>query len=113
METLISAVTKETRLYLVIAYEPFYLISCCWLLNKTLVITTNLTNPESASASLLIFGPCPHLFGTEDYVFQNRGDPCNYRVREEETKRPIFGLTCGGGRLCSFAGSSCLFVGSL
>ena len=25
------------------------LISCCWLLKKTLVITTNLTNPESAS----------------------------------------------------------------
>ena len=25
------------------------LISCCWLLKKTFVITTNLTNPESAS----------------------------------------------------------------
>ena len=25
------------------------LILCSWLLNKTLVITTNLTNPESAS----------------------------------------------------------------
>ena len=25
-------------------------ISCCWLLKKTLVIATNLTNPESASA---------------------------------------------------------------
>ena len=27
-------------------------ISCCWLLKKTLVITTNLTNPESVSGSI-------------------------------------------------------------
>ena len=29
--------------------NPLVLISYCWLLKKTLVITTNLTNPESAS----------------------------------------------------------------
>ena len=35
-----------------------------------------------------------HLFGTEDYVFQNRSFPCNDRVQEEETKTPYF---WGGG----------------
>ena len=34
-----------------------------------------------------------------------RGVPCNYRVREEETKRQIFGLMCRGVRLWSFSGS--------
>ena len=47
------------------------------------------------------------------YVFQNRGDPCNYRVREEETKRQRFGLMYRGGRLWSFAGSLWLFPGGL
>ena len=36
-------------------------ISCCWLLKRTLVITTNLTNPESASGmtnlELTLFPP--------------------------------------------------------
>ena len=47
------------------------------------------------------------------YVFQNWGDPCNYRVREEETKRQRFGLMYRGGRLWSFAGSLWLFPGGL
>ena len=46
---LISVVTEETRFYLFNAYEPFSFNSCCWLLKKTLIITTNLTNTESAS----------------------------------------------------------------
>ena len=29
------------------------LISCCWLLNKTLVIPTNVTTPESASDQVI------------------------------------------------------------
>ena len=33
------------------------LISCCWLLKKSLVITTNLTNPESASDHLAYIKP--------------------------------------------------------
>ena len=32
------------------------LISCCWLLKKTFVITTNLTNPESALKRVLRVG---------------------------------------------------------
>ena len=35
----------------------------------------------------------------QEYVFQNRGVLCNYRVWEEETKRKIFGLMFRGGRL--------------
>ena len=46
---LISVVTEETRLYLFNAYEPFSFNFVFWLLKKTLVITTNLTNPEYAS----------------------------------------------------------------
>ena len=34
-----------------------------------------------------------------------RGVPCNYWVREKETKREIFALICRGGRLWSFRGS--------
>ena len=34
--------------------------------------------------------------------FQNRGVPCDYLVREEGTKRLIFGLMCRGGRLWSY-----------
>ena len=33
------------------------LISCCWFLKKRLVITTNLTNPESASDHLAYIKP--------------------------------------------------------
>ena len=47
IETLISVVTEETRRYLFNAYEPF---NFDFVLKKTLVITTNLTNPESAPA---------------------------------------------------------------
>ena len=46
--TLISAVPEETRRYLFNASERLILILCCWLLEKTLVITTDLTKPESA-----------------------------------------------------------------
>ena len=34
------------------------------------------------------------IWHCEEYVFQNRGVPCNYRLREEETKLRIFGLMC-------------------
>ena len=44
----ISAVTEEIRRYLLHAYEPF---NFDFVLKKTLVITTNLTNPESAPDS--------------------------------------------------------------
>ena len=36
------------------------------------------------------------------HVFQNRGDPCNCMVREEETKPHLLGLMCKCGRLWSF-----------
>ena len=38
------------------------LISCCWLLKKTLVITTNLTNPEPASGFKKIYFHCLLFF---------------------------------------------------
>ena len=44
------------------------------------------------------------IWHCEEYVFQNRGVPCNYRVREGETKRQIFDLMYRGGGLWSFAG---------
>ena len=46
------------------------LISCCWLLKKTLVITTNLTNPESASDKEVITHQvrCYHSFLVEIIV---------------------------------------------
>ena len=47
---LISAVTEETRRYLLDAYEPF---NFDFVLKKMLVITTNLTNPESAPAAVV------------------------------------------------------------
>ena len=58
---LISAVTEETRRYLFNAYEPF---NFDFVLKKTLVITTNLTNPESAPGlfNKRIFHRCFLLF---------------------------------------------------
>ena len=50
MEMLISIVT-ETRLYLLNAYEPFSFNFMLLVVEKTLVSTTNLTNPESASGN--------------------------------------------------------------
>ena len=51
------------------------LISCCWLLKKTLVITTNLTNPESASVwalkrKLSIIRGVPFNFITQQDVME-------------------------------------------
>ena len=43
-------VTEETRLYLFNAYEPFNSDFVLLVNKKTLVTTTNLNNPESASA---------------------------------------------------------------
>ena len=43
-------VTEETRLYLFNAYEPFNSNFVLLVNKKTLVTTTNLNNPESASA---------------------------------------------------------------
>ena len=48
METLISAVTEKTRLYLFNAYEPFNFNFLLLVIEKTLVVTTNLSKPESA-----------------------------------------------------------------
>ena len=47
----------------------------------------------------IILTPFPFIWHCEEYVFQNVGVPCNYRVREEETKRQTFGLLCRVGRL--------------
>ena len=47
--------TEETRRYPFNAVNRLILILCCWLLKKALVITTNLTNPESASAFIYFF----------------------------------------------------------
>ena len=52
IETLISAVTEETRRYLFNAYEPF---NFDFVLKKTLVITTNLTDPESVPGLIQYF----------------------------------------------------------
>ena len=41
--------------------------------------------------------PPPTLFGTEEYVFQNQVVPCNYQVREGETK---FLVWCAGVAIC-------------
>ena len=46
----ISVVTEETRLYLFNAYEPFSFNFVLLFIEKTLFITTNLTNSESTSA---------------------------------------------------------------
>ena len=47
------------------------------------------------------------------YVFQNRGSPCNYRVREDEKKLRLFGLMYKGGCLWLFVGSLWSLDGSL
>ena len=41
------------------------------------------------------------------------GDPSNYGVREEETKRQFSGLMCKRDRLRSFTGGFCSFAGGL
>ena len=41
----------------------------------------------------------PHfqfIWHCQEYGFRNRGVPCNYGMREEETKCKIFGLMCRG-----------------
>ena len=60
------------------------LIKTSWLL-----ILNTFVGPSAAIRTPL---PPAHLFGTEDFVFQNWTVPCNYGVEEEETKRQIFGL---------------------
>ena len=53
-----------------------------------------------------LFGPStPLIWYFEEYVFQNRDDPRNNRVREKEMKRQIFGLIYRSVRLWSFASS--------
>ena len=53
--------------------------------------------------------PLPSLiWHCEEYVFQNQGIPCNYWLREEETKHQ--GLMCSGGRLRLFADGLWSFV---
>ena len=49
IETLISVVTEKTRLLLFNAYEPFSFNLVLLVIEKALVITTNLAKPESAS----------------------------------------------------------------
>ena len=44
--------TEGTRRYLLNAYEPFNFDFVLLIVEKTLVITTNLTNPEPAPAQL-------------------------------------------------------------
>ena len=44
-------VSEETNVYCLTPKNCLILILCCWLLKKTLVIMTNLTNPESVPAS--------------------------------------------------------------
>ena len=46
---MVSVVTEETRLYLCNAYELFSLHFVLLVIEKTLAIPTNLTNPGSAS----------------------------------------------------------------
>ena len=48
IETLISAVMKKLDVICLTHMNRLILILCCWLLKKTLVITTSLTNPECA-----------------------------------------------------------------
>ena len=50
---LIPVATEETRLYLFNAYELFSFNFVLLVSEKTLVITTKLTNPESASESFI------------------------------------------------------------
>ena len=45
-----------------------------------------LLDPVQLFAPPLTALPQPHLFGTEEYAFQNWGGSSNYWVREEETK---------------------------
>ena len=45
----------------------------------------------------------PLVCHCEEYIFQNGSVPCNYLVREKETKRQ--GLLYRGGRFWLFAGS--------
>ena len=52
--------------------------------SRSLILKTNYSDP-------------PLIWHCEEYVFQNQGVPCNYRVLEEETKHQIFGLICKGG----------------
>ena len=46
-ETFISAVNEQARRYLFNAYEPFNFDFELLVVEKDVVITTNLTNPES------------------------------------------------------------------
>ena len=48
-------VTEETRRYLPSAYEPFNFDFVLLVIAKDVVITTNLTKPESASDHNLYF----------------------------------------------------------
>ena len=52
-------IAEESRLDIFNQSEPLISISCFCLLKKMLVITTNLTNPESASGTIcLMKGTC-------------------------------------------------------
>ena len=55
--------------------------------------------PLSAPLPPTIRTPSPTLIWHWSVSFQNWGVPCNYRVREEETKRQIFGSMCRVSRL--------------
>ena len=59
---LISVVTEKTRPYLFNDMNFLVLISCSWLLKKTLVMTTNLTNPKSVSDLSVLFVSICYIF---------------------------------------------------
>ena len=53
----IPAVVKKLDIICLTPNNRLILILCCWLLKKTLVIRTNLTNPESAPDGYSIPSP--------------------------------------------------------
>ena len=60
------------------------LISCCWLLNKTLVIPTNVTTPESSSDQVIKTPYQKHLEIFLDHKF-NFGEQFNNIINKVNT----------------------------
>ena len=81
---------------LIIEYYHYLKYDFTWIIKN---YSRNSASKYNINPSQL-FGIPPHLFGTADYVFQNRDVPFNYWVREEEIRNVKFLVWCAGVAVC-------------
>ena len=95
-----AKILTDVKICFVVLEETYRNI---FLSYSLLIKTSALINTWHLGLTLPNYSEPPILPNcSEGYIFQNRSVPCNYQVREEETRSQIFGLMCRDGGLGSF-----------